>query len=83
MRTNFQICNRRREYWGMFSLQSDFLRHSLAKLLGLAELRPLICSCTFLSSSIIMLIQLVTPCSNSPQVRLRQIPSKFVLGRLG
>jgi len=29
----------------MFSLQSDFSRHSLTKLLGAAELRTFICSC--------------------------------------
>ena len=46
MRKHFQICNRRSEHWRMFSLQSDFLRHSLTKLLGAAELRPFICSCT-------------------------------------
>jgi len=29
----------------MFSLQSDFSRHSLTKLLGAVELRMLVCSC--------------------------------------
>jgi hypothetical protein len=43
---HFQIPDRRRKHWGMFSLQSDFSRHSLTKLLGAAELRMFIFSYT-------------------------------------
>jgi len=45
IRKHFQIRDRRIEHWGMFSLQSDFSRHSLTKLLGAVELRTFICYC--------------------------------------
>jgi len=40
-----------REHWGMFSLQSDFKRHSLINLLGPAELRVFISFYTQMSLS--------------------------------
>jgi hypothetical protein len=41
----------------MFSLQSDFSRHFLTKLLGAVELRTLICSC----ASVVLCHPQVTP----------------------
>jgi hypothetical protein len=66
----------------MFSLQSDFLRHSLLNLLGAAELRTFFQSHAMIIFSYLQLARLTLSCSHSPRARLRRIPSKNDSGRL-
>ena len=70
---------KQREHWKMFSLHSDFLRHSLIILLGPAELRMFVLNSRY---KVLCIVRLIIPCSNSPRARLRRVPSKNDSGRL-
>jgi hypothetical protein len=72
------------EHWGMFSLQSDFIRHSLLNLVGgfvtpHDRFKPLEPYFVLIQNSQLLFCR----AQYILTVRLRRIPDKIVSGRLG